>query len=151
MATYETYMATQVRQSKGLESLGVTGDGVYTTRRRNKGDVIAYYECDRIDDADLARIYGQGGTLVYSLTDGQTDIDGTFADAHRSRCVASLINDARGTQYENNVFFCDLSQPFAVRANRFIEAGEELFLDYGAHYWRGFARTPYRYETVCTS
>jgi len=123
----------QVKESRLLTSLGITdANGVYTTRPREENELIAFYDCERVTDAQLDLVYGVGGTRVYTLDD--SSVDGTYADAHRQRCIAALINDARGARragVKDNVYFCNLSQPYAIRALRRIEAGEELLLNYG--------------------
>lgn len=145
----ESVLGLRVAPSQMLASLGIEGNGVYTTRRRASGEVVAFYDCERITAEQLNAIYRNDGTYVYSLTDDQTLYDETYADSHRDRCVASLINDARGgRRSRNNVYFCNLSQPYAIRTTREIEAGEELLLAYGKDYWNGFKTSPYLYETT---
>jgi hypothetical protein len=141
----------RVAPSRMLAAIGVVnGNGVFTTKDRRAGEIIAFYDCERVTDQQLDEIYGDNGTRVYSLTDDQSLWDNTYADAHRSRCVASLINDSRGSRrlYDNNVYFCNLSQPYAIRASRDIAAGEELLLSYGRDYWNGFKTSPYVYATT---
>lgn len=148
-------MGLEIRQSQALDRLGISADGVYTTRDRAVDEVVATYTGERLDEKQLQDIYcggGNHGTYVYALTDATTAVDNTFCDSHRFRCVAAMINDRRGTGLKSNVYFhqddSDTSRPMQIRTQRRLKAGEELLLSYGSSYWRGFDHLPYSYATT---
>ncbi len=69
------------------------------------------------------------------------------------RCPARFVNDAKGTDYENNVHFTMNNSPrdlhfdgtkglqmlLQAQATRPIAAGEQLFMDYGELFWHDAA------------
>lgn len=60
--------------------------------------------------------------------------DGKVINPVSKKCKhwTKFINDARGTEYENNMV---IGKDGAIVAIREIQSEEELFLDYGSDYW----------------
>ena len=131
-------MGLEIKDSDHLLRLGLTGRGVYATRAFQYNELIAKYECERVDVNELERRYGSSGVHVYTLDDEAGD--GRFPDGLRDRWVATMINDCRGGEAGANVAFIT-AQPMEIRATRYIAGGEELLIDYGDQYWRGFRRS----------
>jgi len=142
-----------VKTSQGLASINIVGNGVYAAREFAKHEIVCMYDCERVSEQRIVQLYGKHGTRIYALNDKQSLIDETAADAALDRIAASLINDAYGLgtcekPCRNNVYFCDRSQPYCIRARRRIRTGSELFLSYGDDYWNGFDEMRDRCETV---
>ena len=52
------------------------------------------------------------------------------------RCYMAMLNDSKGTKYENNCEFVVVGDRVEVRTIREIEEGDELLISYGEEYWR---------------
>lgn len=145
-----------MRRSEALSRLGLVGDGVYATREHEVGDVLGYYDCERISDRECERRYGDG-VAVYSLEDAMTrrqrrrGVRVSYADAALDRNIFSLINDAHGLgdDVKNNVEFdyVDGETAMGVVAKRKLKVGDELLVSYGSDYWKQFAEKQTYYVT----
>ena len=110
------------------------GYGLYTTRSRVKGENIVRYS----------------GQIVLELEDDDEPFSGPYVlmvkktyprvyiDARESSNTGGFVNSARGTKKKANCQFVydSRNQVAWVRARTAIPAGTELYIGYGAGYWR---------------
>jgi SET domain-containing protein len=114
--------------------------------------LVAWYSCERVDIKQLVERYGpkNGGSVhVYTLDDCVGDKK--WADAALDRCIAAMINDARGTGLKPNCEFAGEQGAIGVYACAEIEKGDECLLDYGKGYWKSYAGAAIDYKTTTTS
>ncbi|KAL7489531.1 hypothetical protein ACHAW6_015158 [Cyclotella cf. meneghiniana] len=116
------------------------GNGLYTTVRIPKGDIVCHYTGYRHDYQSQKRLRDR--TYLLKLQNGWPKFDRRndgFVDALCCKEVlARYINDPKAEE-KYNVKFEHIQQPDVwhcpVVALRDIEAGEELFVSYGPRYW----------------
>ncbi|GLE04346.1 hypothetical protein PINS_up013261 [Pythium insidiosum] len=105
------------------------GQGLFATRRHARGDVVCEYVGEILEN----RVAWKLPDKAYLMKLG----DGKYVDARRCKHVlARYINDCRDKRRYNVVFEKRPQEDKAlVIALRDIEAGEELYVDYGRFYW----------------
>lgn len=114
-----------------------SGNGLFTKIDIEKDTVITEFYGEKVSHTiALARgiLKKSHSVLYYNKTyciDSTTD----------KKCLATFMNDANGViklvNIKNNVYMLRANGRIYVIAKRFINAGEELFMDYGASYWKG--------------
>ena len=129
-----------VSLSSTLASLGLdvkpslipeAGQGLFTVLKRAKGSKICVYEGTRHNTASALALQRKD----YLMRLGAE----AYVDARLHLNVpARYINDARVSAGVNVIFDKKPKDGVAVvHATRDIQAGEELYADYGGHYWAG--------------
>lgn len=113
-----------------------TGKGLFTNRDIKKGERIIEYLGEIITEAELERR-------------AENDIFGYAFYINKKKCIdayykpdaiARYANDARGLVkiegLKNNCIYEIHNKRGWITASKNIKAGEELFVSYGAEYWR---------------
>ena len=114
------------------------GKGVFAKRDYRKGERIGYYRGDVLSTSQHNRRYGsaQRDHAPYSLQGSKTKI----IDASCTRSTMSMINGTRLKKDANAVFRGRMQSKdtgkMPVRAIRPIKKGDEVFVHYGAAYFR---------------
>ena len=64
--------------------------------------------------------------------------NGDILDCKQTDCFAKYANDAEGsdTGFKNNCIISMEEDDVVLVATRNIEAGEEIFVEYGENYWQ---------------
>lgn len=101
------------------------------------GDYITGYGGDIVSDRQIERMYQykdsrgkyHASTIPYGLSIGE----GRIVDSICNRRAGSYSNDPRGTRFRPNARL----GTDAIYAIRDIYDGDEIFVDYGPHYWKG--------------
>jgi len=122
----DTQLMKVVKSSVEVRDSPVHGKGVYATAIIPKGH-IAWYRGPIFSCCYLDRSF-QSHTYMMRLRDGKIVNPASKKCKHWTK----FINDARGTEHENNLV---IGKDGAIVAIREIQSGEELFLDYGSDYW----------------
>jgi hypothetical protein len=120
------------------------GNGLFATKKFNKGELITGYSGEVIDYEEAERRVAANPDAFshmrtvnrrFSLIDGyKVPKDGYYG--------GSFANDAQSTQFHNNakfdvMFLNKIGEHFVVmRATENIEPDQEIFVDYGADYWK---------------
>lgn len=112
------------------------GDGLFTTSRIRKGDIIVEYKGEKMSWAKCMKRYNNDITAaryLFHITDANC-VDAQFTmDAY-----ARYANDAKGpgiTRLKNNSEYAVIkSKPFII-ASTPIGAGSEILVDYSGDYW----------------
>lgn len=111
------------------------GKGLFTTVSIKKGEKIAEYRGRKMTWAQAQRLPDErNGYLFYFNRNHVIDAWNT------KRGVAHFANDARGLTkivgLKNNSEYVTEGKRCFIQAARNIEAGEEIFVGYGAEYWQ---------------
>ncbi len=112
------------------------GNGLYTKTNINKHTVVTEYFGEKISNTHGAArfILKQSHSIIY--LNQKYCIDSTYDKS----CLATFINDAKGLNQikgiKNNTFLVNSNGRLYVVSKRKIDEGEELFIDYGANYWK---------------
>lgn len=124
--------------SRGLRvlrsSIPNAGLGVYTKRAIPRGALVGEYSGELLNALDLRERYPpklDPARYIFSTEWPDVFIDGARPDSGIER----WINDGGDEQYQN-VEARGLGARVLLYATRNIARGEELFLSYGAAYWR---------------
>jgi hypothetical protein len=113
------------------------GLGLYAGREFSRGEQVTIYCGDIIEGNTQAQEEYKDSKYLLQLKENKS------IDAARTNTAdGRLVNDARGTVYTNNVLFCISrgGNNVAIRANRMIKKGEEIFAAYGRGYWNKIQR-----------
>ena len=127
-------------------------DGLFTTVARKEGEVVCVYEGTVISTRDALNL--EEKSYLMRLGE-QCYIDARLPfkrdeepEGNERECIARYINDSINPAGYNVVFKKQPNHlPYAralVIALRDIEAGEELFVNYGKMYWAGSRVKGYR-------
>jgi uncharacterized protein len=117
-------------------TLPSAGKGLFTKRDIKKGERFVEYLGEIITEAELDRraeknIYG----YAFFISKNKC-IDAYY----RPEAIARYANDARGlvrvTGIRNNCCYTIWKNRGWIEAERNIRAGEEIFVSYGAEYWK---------------
>lgn len=106
--------------------------GLFAAKDFDVGDKVAKYTGDRI-----ARDNNATGQYFLHITAGEA------VDAARTNCAAGRwVNDPLGSSSDANAKFCinARNRTGCIRAIKPIFKGEEIFVPYGADYWRFFGK-----------
>ncbi len=110
------------------------GKGLFTTIDIHKGTIICEYKGKIQKWEEVKHEDGHNGYLM--LINRNTVINALNA----KRTFGRYANDARGivkvTGLRNNAEYSYLGKKCFIEASRNIKAGEEIFVYYGAEYWR---------------
>ena len=130
--------------------LAGAGLGLFATRPFCQGELVTYYQGQRINEAQAQARRARGeDAYIVTLESMRSAIDGVRADALRAGFGgASACNDASrdavvcagvAQAAVNNAAFVwhDVPARLLLRAQRDIQPGEEIFVSYGRAYWRG--------------
>lgn len=128
----------------------VNGEPVF-----RKGDLICDYGGDILNGAQLSARYGSGGqTAVYAFGDPDS---ANFIDSACKRYIGAFANDSKGSKKRSNA---NIDSTFVKQndrdrinkmryrplppgkviglvATRNIFNGDEIYVNYGADYWKG--------------
>ena len=118
--------ALRIKQSR----IPTAGMGLFAERDFRVNDKIADYTGDRI-----VRDNQQTGPYFLQLTGSEA------IDAARTNCgPGRWVNDPRGSEFGSNAKFCPnhRNRTACLRASRPIKKGDEIFVPYGAAYWREY-------------
>lgn len=113
-----------------------SGKGVYTKVNIEKESIVTEFTGEKISHTvALARfILKESHSILY--------LNKTYSlDSLKDKtCIATYINDAKGiiriAYLRNNVSLIRARGRLFVIAKRNIKAGEELYMNYGLHYWK---------------
>jgi hypothetical protein len=112
------------------------GDGLFANKDFNIGEIIiGYVVGDLLDDEGLDNRYGDA-TAPYALKFSPTDSLDLIVDSACKRGIAAWINNADDTNATIEEIFVDdvpYRLPYIV-ASKFIESGDEIFVNYGSDY-----------------
>ena len=119
----------EIRQS----TIPNAGNGVFAKQNINSGDMLGYYRGEALTPDQYNKRFKDKLYAAYVLPvqNGTINVD---AEKNGYNWV-SRVNTPRGTNMKTNIYWDDNGH---VYAKRNIKAGEELFVSYGAAYWRGF-------------
>jgi hypothetical protein len=112
------------------------GNGLYTKVNIDKHTVVTEYFGEKISNTiGAARfILKQSHSIIY--LNQKYCIDSTYDKS----CMATFINDANGLfkikGIKNNAFSLNSNGRLYIISKRKINAGEELFIEYGSNYWK---------------
>jgi hypothetical protein len=123
------------------------GKGLFATRDFKKGEKIADYTGDLVLVKDGNDNEPSGNLSHYILE--LTQVIGI--DAARTNTAAGrMVNDARRTEYNNNVrFSCNqINKTAKLIALRNIKKGEEFYVSYGKNYWPAHRKLKEPIESV---
>ena len=122
-----------MRMNEGLRvtqsNIRAAGFGLFATRDFKKGDHIADYTGDQITLQDDQI----GGPYVLAIT-RREGIDAARTNTGYGRWA----NDSRGSDYSANSEFVinRNTRTGRLKSTRNIKKGEEIFVSYGASYWK---------------
>lgn len=125
----QQYDGVEVRASR----IQNAGSGLFATRRHAQGSVL----CEYTGEVHTSAVAWKLADKSYLMKLG----DGKYVDAlHCPHVLARYINDCRGRLGGYNVTFekRPREEKALVVALRDINAGEELFVDYGRFYWLAY-------------
>lgn len=125
----QQYDGVEVRASR----IQNAGSGLFATRRHTQGSVL----CEYTGEIHANAVAWKLADKSYLMKLG----DGTYVDAlYCPHVLARYINDCRGRLGGYNVAFekRPREDKALVVALRDIDAGEELFVDYGRFYWLAY-------------
>jgi SET domain-containing protein len=111
------------------------GKGVFTKKFIPKGTRIVEYKGKVITWKDAEKMADSENGYVFHFTNNYC------LDARRTKkSVAGFVNDARGMVrlegLKNNTEYVTVKKRCFIEATKNIPAGSELFVGYGAEYWR---------------
>ena len=115
------------------------GKGLYTTSPIRKGDLIVEYKGERMTWKGAIRRYGKNvdfAAYLYYVSNKKC------VDAAKTKDeLARYANDAAGPTrlkgIRNNCEYKNVKGVPHIIAKKKIPAGSEIFVDYGADYWKG--------------
>ncbi len=112
------------------------GTGVFCKQAIPKGMDLGYYRGEIITPEEHERRHVKKGYGEYVLiaTDMDNDKEKVYIDAKTHSNWTSRVNAPKGTGRKPNIYWDSYGHVFSSRN---IKAGEELFANYGAPYWRG--------------
>ncbi len=108
------------------------GKGLFTNKLIKKGEIICYFTGELINEAEAERRdVGVRGRYFVQLPSGK------ILDTYHSDSFARYVNDARNKRKNNSKIFSSASGTRAyISATKNIQPGSEIFVDYGAQYWK---------------
>ena len=118
-----------------LSGIPTAGKGLYTAIDIYKGEIIAYYQGEKLtlEEAAFRRAKDENAYFISLM-------DGTIMDSMHSNCFAKYANDPAGNinigVKSNAVISIDEDELICLIAKRKINAGEEIFCSYGKKYWK---------------
>jgi hypothetical protein len=133
-------------------TIAAAGRGLFATRDMEKGENIMQFDFEKLNGADMRARYDYDdteGTAPYGFKiSGMQD---TYGDAACLRNPPSFANDPKNKKKVNAIF-----KPYDVRGRtqvwlqtrKTIKAGAEIFVDYGADYWKKMDNITYDLKTV---
>ena len=112
------------------------GNGVFCKKAIPSGMDLGYYRGEIISPEEHERRYTKKGYGEYVLvaTDMDKDPEQVHIDGIKHNNWISRVNAPKGTGKKPNIYWDNYGHVFSLRN---IKAGEELFANYGAAYWRG--------------
>ena len=130
----------------------VHGNGVFCKKHMEPGAVLTMYPVDVVifNDKEIIHMVDGGGTTYdQSMAATRRTLDYLIIAPEKNWCAGGdplhhdpfrcghLINDARGTEHQNNCTFQMILDGIMVciTATKEISPGEELFMSYGDSYW----------------
>lgn len=113
------------------------GNGLFTTSYIRKGDLIVQYKGENLTWKACVKRYGKDVNLAKYL---YFVSDKNCIDAQNTpHELARYANDANGfrkhPKYSNNADYTNVRGVPYIIANRNINPGEEIFVDYQREYW----------------
>jgi hypothetical protein len=126
------YCFTHLAQQRGAwirtSTIPGAGKGLFAARDFQRGEIIARYTGDLIQNKD----HTQGSAYVLELTQ-TVGIDAARTNSAEGR----MVNDVRGSGKRSNArFSCNQQNKTAVlRATTNIKKGTEFLISYGRNYW----------------
>jgi len=136
------YCFAHMRSESGLRvkrsTIPLAGMGLFAERDFARGDHIADYTGDQL----IIRRDGDGGPYCLALTQREA-IDAARTNSGYGRWANDPRDPGRGGEQQrrrpNAEFVLNpASRTGRLRATRAIRAGDEVFVSYGAQYWRTF-------------
>jgi len=122
------YLYIKPSQIKGA------GQGLFTSMDIYKGEIIAYYKGEHLDDDEAKRRADANEDQYFVVL-----LDGSILDAKNTECFGRYANDAEGipgSGFKNNAkISLDDNDDVCLVATKNIKADEEIFLPYGKKYW----------------
>lgn len=111
------------------------GNGLYTAIKIYKDEIIAVFKGELINNTEQhKRISENKNGYFITLPNGRV------LDSINTPCFAKYANDANGflkSPFKNNAFITlDENDQACIVAKRTIRHNEEIFCDYGPHYWK---------------
>jgi SET domain-containing protein len=112
------------------------GTGVFCKQAIPSGTDLGYYRGEEItpDEHDRRHSKKGYGEYVLMVTDMDDDKKQVYIDGKTHNNWISRVNAPKGTGKKPNIYWDAYGHVFSSRN---IKAGEELFANYGAAYWRG--------------
>ena len=109
------------------------GVGVFAKKDIKADTDLGWYRGEHLSAEEFGKKYDKKGYSVYVLcVDNDINVDAT-----KHYNWISRINASKGTNKKPNVYWDSEGRLFAKKN---IKAGEELYVCYGAEYWRGITR-----------
>lgn len=120
----------------GKSTIPGGGTGVFCKEAIPKGMDLGYYRGEIITPEEHQRRHAKKGYGEYVLIVDDMDNAGkeVYIDGKHYYNWVSRVNAAKGTGKKANMHWDGNGHVFALRN---IKKGEELFVNYGAEYWRG--------------
>jgi SET domain-containing protein len=112
-----------------------SGYGLYTAIDIYKGEIIALFKGKILSNSAAIKRAKEGNDRYFINL-----LNGRIMDSMHAKCFAKFANDANGlikSNFKNNtVITLDDHDRVCLQALRDINAGEELFCNYGKRYWK---------------
>lgn len=112
-----------------------SGYGLYTAIDIYKGEIIALFKGKILSNSAAIKRAKEGNDRYFINL-----LNGRIMDSMHAKCFAKYANDANGlikSNFKNNtVITLDDHDRVCLQALRDINAGEELFCNYGKRYWK---------------
>jgi SET domain-containing protein len=112
------------------------GKGLYTSELIKKGTHLIEYKGEEItwDEVVKRSEKGYGGYVFYVTK--KKCIDAYFTPKHMARYANDARGPGRALGLKNNSVFAIKNKKGYIQANRNIKPNEEIFVWYGADYWK---------------
>ncbi len=112
-----------------------SGYGLYTAIDIYKEEIIALFKGKILSNSAAIKRAKEGNDRYFINL-----LNGRIMDSMHAKCFAKYANDANGlikSNFKNNtVITLDDHDRVCLQALRDINAGEELFCNYGKRYWK---------------
>ena len=118
---YNTIYELEIKNSLIKNS----GKGVFTKEKLQKNTHLGNY---------IGKKYPKD-TNIFSNYSIETYFGGMIDAQNYPRTIFAMINDSKFSDFENNCEFIIKKDYVEIWTTKFIDEGEELYIDYGNDYW----------------
>ena len=118
---YNTVYELEIKNSLIKNS----GKGVFTKEKLKKNTHLGNY---------IGKKYSKD-VFIFSNYSIETYFGGMIDAQDYPRTIFAMINDSKFSTFENNCEFIIKKDCVEIWTTKFINEGEELYIDYGEDYW----------------